>query len=272
MTDKLRQIISLTQRYNFHSHTQFCDGRDTIADLTKSAVVSGIEHLGFTPHSPLPIASPCNMSMTDVDCYKREIENAKILAEGKCQIYLGMEIDYLGSQWGPAAEYFKNLGLDYKIASVHFISNQKGEYIDIDGQFKDFKQRMGEYFENDIRYVVSTFYAQSHAMLNDGHFDILGHFDKVGLNASYFKPGIEDEAWYIVLVDELIDHIISSNVIVEINTKARAEHGRFFPGERYWHRLIRSKVPLMVNSDAHFANKLGASRNEAFDILKSMGA
>ncbi len=267
----LRQIISLTQGYNFHSHTQFCDGRDTIESIARAAVDCGVEHLGFTPHSPIPIPSPCNMSMASFESYRREIERVGELTAGKCRIYMGMEIDYLGPEWGPAHEYFVGLGLDYAIGSVHFIPNQKGECVDIDGPFADFNRRMDEYFNGDVRYVVETYYAQSQAMLAAGCFDVLGHFDKIGNNASNFSPGLEDEAWYQRLVSDFIDQIIASGVIVEINTKARVDFGRFFPGERYWQRLIDAGVPLMVNSDAHYAQKLQASRDDAFAILKSMG-
>ena len=64
--------------------------------------------------------------------------------------------------------------------------------------------------------------------------------------------------------------MIASGKIVEINTKARVEHGRFFPGERYWKRLVEAGVPLMVNSDAHYADKVDTSRCEALSILSRL--
>lgn len=41
--------------YNFHSHTQFCDGRFPMADFVVAAVDGGFTHYGFSPHSPVPI-------------------------------------------------------------------------------------------------------------------------------------------------------------------------------------------------------------------------
>lgn len=107
-------------------------------------------------------------------------------------------------------------------------------------------------------------------MLAAGGFDILGHFDKIAHNASCYRPGIEDEGWYIDLVNQYISNIIASGIVVEINTKAREQHGRFFPAERYWRRLVEAGVPIAVNSDAHYATRVNASRPEALSILKSL--
>ena len=265
-----KKIISTTHRYNFHSHTQFCDGRDTLEAIATAAADAGILHLGFTPHSPIPVESPCNMSAESVAEYRAELQRVGQKLAGRCELYCGMEIDYLGKDWGPATPYFTDMGLDYSIGSVHFIPAQDGEYVDIDGRFEHFRQRMDAHFHRDIRYVVETYFAQSQQMLSDGGFDILGHFDKIGHNSSLYHPGIEDEGWYQDLIDLYIKQIITSGVVVEINTKAYGEHGRFFPHTRYWARLVEAGVPLMVNSDVHYADRVEASRQQAFDILNSI--
>ena len=265
-----KKIISETTRYNFHSHTQYCDGRSTLEAIANSAADVGLLYLGFTPHSPIPVESPCNMAATDVPAYKAELLRVAQLLQDRCRLYCGMEIDYLGSQWGPATQYFADLGLDYSIGSVHFIPSQGGEYVDIDGHFDNFSRRMDKHFHRDIRYVVETYYEQSQRILSDGGFEILGHFDKIGQNASMYHPGIEQEGWYADLVDGYIDQILKSGVVVEINTKAYSEHHRFFPHIRYWKTLKDAGVPFMVNSDVHYADRVEASRFEAFEILNSI--
>lgn len=266
----LRAIIRSSTAYNFHAHTQWCDGRDTLESIARAAADAGYKHFGFTPHSPVPIESPCNMSADDLEAYRQEVEVVGKNLEDRIKLYRGVEIDYLGPQWGPASRMFAPGNFDFSIGSVHFIPNREGELIDIDGRFERFKERMQTNFNNDIRYVVRTFYDQSHAMLDAGGFDILGHFDKISQNASYYKPGIEDEEWYKRLLNDYIDHVIASGVIVEINTKAREQHGRFFPHESHWERLLDAGVDFAVNSDAHYANRVTASREEAFGILNAI--
>lgn len=262
-------IAASTPHYNFHSHTQFCDGRATMADFAAAAVKAGMEHYGFSPHSPLEIESKCNMKRDDVEAYLNEFDRLRKLYAGKINFYAGMEIDYISEECGPSHPYFVSLPLDYRIGSVHFIPSSTGP-VDVDGSYARFREKMATYFDNDIDSVVKSFYSQTHKMIDQGGFDIIGHFDKIGHNSSHFRPGIEDEAWYVKLINEVIDHIIESGVVVEINTKARSEHHRFFPGERYWPKLKKAGVTLLVNSDTHYPNLIEASRDEAFTLLKNI--
>lgn len=241
--------------------------------FAREAVKQGFTHYGFTPHSPIPIVSPCNMHRDNVGRYLGEVDRIRRdHADEGVTFLAGMEIDYLGDdEWGPASEYFQTIPLDYSIGSVHFIPSQEGIPVDIDGRFESFRRKMEEFFHGDIRYVVEKFYEQSIRMVEAGGFDIIGHLDKVGHNADHFSPGIEEEGWYCSLADELVERVIGSGVTVELNTKARREHGRFFPSERLLKRLVQARVPIIVNSDAHVPALIDASRDEAFVLLDSLG-
>ena len=264
-------LIKDNPLYTFHSHTQYCDGRATMREMAEAAVAAGFTHYGFSPHSPVPFETPCNMSIEAVPEYFAEYRAiAADPALASCRFYAGMEVDYLGNSWGPANEYFRSIPLDYIIGSVHFIPSPSGEMVDIDGHFDNFSHRMVKYVRNDIEYVVDRFYAQSEAMIEEGGFDILGHFDKIGQNASYYKPGIEQSDFYKAYIDRMIDLIISHDLTIELNTKARIEHGRFFPGEDALRRLRAAGVRILVNSDAHRPECINASRDEALKLLEKL--
>ncbi len=268
MTDILG-LIAHTDRYNLHSHTEFCDGRAQMEAFARKAVEEGVEVYGFSPHSPVPIVSPCNMLRSNVSRYLDEVKRINDVYGDKCRFLAGMEIDYLGDAWGPSNEYFVNLPLDYRIGSVHFLPvRENGQLIDCDGRHESFVEKMHTYFHDDIRYVVEAFYTASIKMVESGGFDILGHFDKIGDNASFFRPGIEDESWYRSLVDDYISVIIERKPIVEINTKVYADRKRLFPLQRYWKRLIDGGVNLVVNSDAHVPSLINASRFEVLALLR----
>lgn len=266
-----KQLIKESDLYNFHSHTQFCDGHAPMAEFARAAVDNGFAHYGFSPHSPINIESPCNMSKADVDIYFSEFNRLKNLYAGSpTRFYASMEIDFIDDDNGPSSDYYQRLPLDYRIGSVHFIPTREGRFIDIDGRFESFRHKMKEFFDNDIHYVVDTFVDQSIRMIELGGFDILGHYDKVSHNAAHFQPGIEDEKWFTQRLMLLTDAVISSGVAVEINTKARADHGRFFPDLRLWKRLKDAGVTLIVNSDAHDPEKINASRSEALSLLRAI--
>lgn len=260
-----------SDNYTLHSHTQFCDGRAAMHEFAAEANRQGFCAYGFTPHSPIPVFSTCNMKAEDVDAYIAEANRLKELYPN-VDILTGMEIDYLDDNWGPAIDYFQQMPLDFAIGSVHFIPSQDGEIVDIDGRFDNFKSKMEENFHGDIRYVVETFFAQSQRMVEAGGFDIIGHFDKIKHNGGLYMPGLEQQPWYNELVDALIDSIIDAGVIVEINTKAWKEHQQLFPAQRHWRKLLKAGVPIIVNSDAHYTHLIDASRKEvlaALDYLKS---
>ena len=262
------KLIGDSTKYTFHSHTEFCDGRAQMEAFAREAVAQCFTHYGFTPHSPIPIESSCNMHRDKVPTYLNEVERIKEEYGNRVSFYAGMEVDYLGDSWGPSIEYFQSLPLDYMIGSVHFIPDQSGQQVDIDGNFESFKRKMSLHFNNDIRYVVETFYAQSIKMVEAGGFDIIGHFDKIGHNSSHFHPGIENEDWYQSLASQLVDKIIESGVTVELNTKAQKDHHRFFPSNVLLKRIIESNVPLIVNSDAHVPALINAKRDMALELIE----
>lgn len=267
----IKNIISTSRNYNLHSHTQFCDGHADMQTMAAAAVNCGMLHYGFTPHSPIPIKSPCNMSADNVQKYLEEIEIIRSNPDfSSCKFYAGMEVDFLGENWGPASDYFSSLPLDYTIGSVHFIPTQDGDYIDIDGHPDRFNNRMKECFRNDIEYVVHTFYKQTEAMIRAGGFDILGHFDKISHNASCHKPGITDSDFYKDCIKPVIQLILDRKICIELNTKARKEYGFFFPSVELLSAFVDAGIDIVVNSDAHYPDRITASRNEAFEIIDSI--
>ncbi|MDE6311293.1 MAG: histidinol-phosphatase [Muribaculaceae bacterium] len=254
--------------YTLHSHTQFCDGHATMEAMARAALAEGFTHYGFSPHSPVPIDSPCNMRAEDVPAYLAEVMRIRDLYGDRCHFYAGMEIDYLGPDWGPANDYFRGLPLDYRIGSVHFIPTQEGVLTDIDGSIDRFRERVIHDFHGDLRYVVDTFFAHTLDMVYAGGFDIIGHVDKIGLRASVCQPGIEQEHFYQQHLENLIDSIVEAGLIVELNTKSYKDQLRMFPDIPLLRKFIERRVPVIVNSDAHRPERVNASRLQGLAMVE----
>ena len=264
-----QKITRETDLYNLHTHTQYCDGHATIEEFVTEALAQGFTHLGFTPHSPISVESPCNMSRESVQQYLDEMERLKKTYGDRINLFTSMEIDYVSVGDGPANEYFKSLPLDYRIGSVHFIPaiNNPSEMVDIDGKFPAFKARMAKFFGGDIEYVVRTFFSQMMAMVDEGGFDIVGHMDKIGFNASMYQEGIDEEPWFDKLVIDLFENIMDNHLTIEINTKAWLQHNRYYPNLKYFGMLKHFNAPVVVNSDAHYPTLLNNGRMEAIKLL-----
>lgn len=270
MSTNLISITESTRQYNFHAHTQFCDGRDSMDDIAAGAEACGMEWFAFTPHSPVPIESPCNMAERDVKEYFSVFDRLRDKYAGRMELLRSFEIDYLGADWGPHIDYFQRQPLDFRLGSVHFVPNQEGVLLDCDGRFERFSGYLKDGYGGDLRYVVETYFEQVLRMLERGGFDLLGHFDKIAGNASQADPELESRGWYEAYVDDVVSHVSGSGMTVEINTKAFADKGRFYPAERWWGKLLDAGVPLAVDSDAHYAGKVSASREEAFRRLDAL--
>lgn len=256
---------------NYHSHTPFCDGRSTIEEFISTAILWRFSSYGVSPHSPLPIKSSCNMRADRVCEYIEEMNKLKKKYEGQIEIYTGMEIDFLGDEWNASIPYFRDMDLDYRIASVHFIPNQKGEFFDIDGSSSKFKAIIDSHYEGDIRYVVEKYFESMINMINCGGYDFIGHADKISMNASAYKNGITSSKWYCDIINDYFNFIANKHVIVEINTKAFESKGFLFPNAQHFNLLKELNIPVVVNSDAHIHSYIKKGYDATFALLKDAG-
>lgn len=270
MAIDIEKIIKSTRDYNLHAHSEYCDGRDSMREIAAAAAEAGMRYFAFTPHSPVSIDSPCNMAKEKMEEYLEETARLKEMYAPDMEVLTSLEIDYLGDDFGPHIDYFQKLPLDFRLGSVHFVPNREGRLLDCDGKFERFNFYLKEGYGNDIRYVAEKYFEQVLGMLERGGVDLLGHFDKIAGNAATAYPELEDQGWYEALVDDVVSHVADTGVVVEINTKAFADKGRFFPAERWWGKLVDAGIPLAIDSDAHYASKVNASRCEAFRRLDAL--
>ena len=190
---------------------------------------------------------------------------------GKIEFYSGLEIDYLNEESNPSIARFRELPLDYRIGSVHLLYNDKGEVVDIDVAPPLFRKIVDENFHGDLDRVIRLYYDRQLRMMELGGFDILGHADKMHYNAASYRPGLLDELWYENLMRDYFTTIARYGYMVEINSKAYHLYGTFFPNERYFPLLKELGIRVMVNSDAHYPEKINAGRLEALKALKQAG-
>ncbi|MDE6023463.1 MAG: histidinol-phosphatase [Muribaculaceae bacterium] len=256
---------------NYHSHTEFCDGRASMAEIAASACEAGFKVWGISPHSPICCESSCNMKKECVDDFIHEADRLKKIYAGKMQVLTGMEIDYISKDFGPHIEYFRNLPLDFRIGSVHFVRTKSGNPVDVDGPAPRFLEFLNSEFEDDLEYVVRTYFDMELEMLEHGGFDIIGHLDKIGDNGSTSDPQLEDYGWYAEYVEKVIAKAVEKDVKIEINTKKFDNSGRFFPAERWWPLLKKCGATIVVSTDAHYPDKVNAGYAAALDRLAKAG-
>ncbi|MCD7976597.1 MAG: histidinol-phosphatase [Tannerellaceae bacterium] len=263
------------QLSNYHSHCTFCDGRSGPEDFLKFAIAKGFRAYGFSSHSPLPFETFWNMSAGDVPEYLTEINRLKEKYEEQIEVYTGMEIDYLDESYNPSISYFRELPLDYRIGSIHFLPVSsvltEENMVCIDGKFADMRKGIEKYFDGDVRKLVAQYFNSSMNMVESGGIDIVGHMDKVYMNSSRYEIFSPEADWYLRPFKDLLKLISEKGLMVEINTKNMARKKETFPHLQFLPLLNEMKIPVIVNSDCHFPDLVNDGREEAFMLLKEAG-
>ena len=263
------------QLSNYHSHCTFCDGRSTPEDFVKFAISHGFRAYGFSSHSPLPFETFWNMSKDDMPEYLAEINRLKTKYSDRLEIYTALEIDYLDETYKPSIAYFRELPLDYRIGSIHFlpISEHLCEenMVCIDGSFTDYKASLDHYFEGDIRKLVARYFDSTMKMIQAGGIDIVGHMDKIYMNGHKCEGFSFDADWYQEPFRATLDLIAEKGLMIEVNTKNLVKKQQLFPRKEYLGLLKEMNIPVMVNSDCHYPDLVNDGREEAFKLLKEIG-
>ncbi len=256
---------------NYHSHCSFCDGRAPLEEFVKEAISQGFYSYGVSSHAPLPFPTQWTMEWEQMEAYLDEFKNLRSKYADEIELYVGLEIDYLNEESNPSVARFTELPLDYRIGSVHLLYDAAGEVVDIDCSPAVFKERVDRHFNGDVLRVVRMYFDRLFRMVELGGFDILGHADKMHYNASCYHPGLLDEPWYEALMKDYFSLVASRGYLVEINTKAYDSLGTFYPNSRYWELMKEYQIKILVNSDAHYPERINAGRMEALRLLQAKG-
>lgn len=263
------------QLSNYHSHCTFCDGRSAPEDFVKFALSHGFRAYGFSSHSPLPFDTFWNMSKDDMPEYLTEIGRLREKYRSQIELYIGLEIDYLDETYNASIPYFRELPLDYRIGSIHFLpmsdALKEDNMVCIDGAFSEFESAVGHHFGADIRRLVERFFVASMKMVEAGGIDIVGHMDKIYMNGHKCKGFSLDADWYRKPLFDYLDLIASKGLMVEVNTKNLTRKQQTFPHTQYLSQLQARNIPILVNSDCHFPDLVNDGREAAFALLREAG-
>ncbi len=256
----------MTGLTNYHSHTQFCDAKNTIEEFVVAAIEAGFTDWGVSPHCPLPMLPRAGWVMQegDVEGYFREVDRLRAEYGDRIRIHRGMEVDWVDEGFNPSVGYFQDMGLDYIIGSVHLLrSPQTGEMVDIDCGVEWFERTVRNHFGGSLQKLVEEYYRAMTYMVEAGGFNFVGHPDKVSANARLLSRGVMQKDWYRGLVSGFLELCASKGVVLEINTKAFPHTGVFYPDAMWWERMAELGIRVIINSDTHRINALSVGLCEA---------
>ncbi|MBN2481506.1 MAG: histidinol-phosphatase [Bacteroidales bacterium] len=259
---------------NFHSHSTYCDGKSEPGDFVKEAFNRGFHAFGCSSHAPVPFPSHWNMPLEKLQDYLSTINRLKSRYKGHIQVYTGLEIDYIEGHWGYAGSFLKELPLDYRIGSVHYLDRlPDGSFFCFDGKPEGFFEKIELLYKNDFKAVIRKYYHHVRQMIKYDTPDIIGHLDKIKMHNTVRKYFDENEKWYVRELEDTIDLISEKKCIVEVNTRGLYRHDppMLYPSQWVLEYMFEKNIPVMINSDAHHPSEIDTGYDFAAKVLHETG-
>lgn len=243
---------------NLHTHTTFCDGKNTAEEMILSAIDKGFSSLGFSGHSPIKIANDWCMSEENLLKYHKNIDDLKEKFKEKIEIFKGIETEQLF--------LIDKKDFDYSISSVHLIEKD-GNFLEVDHTKDIFTQDVSNFYGGDFYKYIEDYYK----LVCDCNGDILGHFDlitKFNENNVLFD---ETSKKYLDIAIPALEHCIKKDMIIEVNTGAiqRGYRKSFYPNLNLLSYLKNAKI--IVTTDCHSIDGIDFYYAQAVEILKNHG-
>ena len=259
-------------KINFHTHSSFCDGKNTPEEMVISAIEKGISVLGFSSHSMFPFAGKWHVAPNDFENYVSEINRLKEKYADRINIFCGFECDYYPSLTCPDKEFYKELNPDFLIGSVHYVAKDKKHYS-VDNKTEMVKRGLKLLYNNEGKQAVMDYFEAEMEMLRYGNFDIIGHPDLIRLRNKDLHFFNTEETWYKDLLKDFTKAVKNAGVIAEINTGGKARSGmeEFYPSNYLLELFFNAGIPVCVNSDAHKTELLDWGFEEAVALAKKTG-
>lgn len=246
---------------NFHTHTTFCDGKNTPEEVVISAIEKGFCAIGFTGHGYTPF--DLSYCMKDTEGYILEITRLKEKYKKEIQIYLGAEED--------AFALLDRSKFEYIIGSSHYF-NINGKYFDVDLDYDYFKKCLHS-FEENISLLAQNYYSNFCDYIIKRKPDIIGHFDLITkfdeVDVPYFSCNDE----YKKIAEKYMLEAIKSDCIFEVNTGAVSRGYRTapYPSENLLYVLKKENAKVIISSDSHDKDNIDFGLKETEKLLKDIG-
>ena len=228
---------------NYHTHTTFCDGRDTPAQLVQEAIRLGCPALGFSGHSYTPYEAAW-MPKENIRPYQAEIRRLQAVYSGQIRILLGIEQDYYSDEATDAYEYV--------IGAVHNL-RRGGEYRPLDYTRDRLIATVNDWFGGDWYALAEEYYALVGDLYEKTHCRVIAHFDLIEKFNETGDLFDRTHPRYRAAALAALEFFFYDTVIFEINTGAIARGYRTtpYPAPFLLQAMQDAGVKLMLNSDCH---------------------
>lgn len=252
---------------NCHTHTIFCDGKNTAKEMTEAAIDKGFVSLGFSGHSPMYYAADWTMTKENINKYTDDIKHIKKLYSEKIDVLCGIELD---SDYADV-----NLSdFDYIIASVHQLHG-KNKIYSVDLSPEELTECVNTVFDGSWNKMADTYFNNLAEFVVSGDFDVVGHFDLITKFNGKTPLFDENNADYKMSAIKALDKILDKkpDILFEVNTGAmyRKGNSKPYPAEFLLKHIKNSGGHITITSDSHCCESIDFAFDKMIDYCKDCG-
>ena len=222
---------------NLHSHTIFCDGKNTPEEMANAAIKKGFDSFGISGHGYTDF--DLSYCIKDTDGYINAVQGLKKRLKGKFQLYLGVEEDAFAPVKNRSA-------YDYIIGSCHYIF-AAGSYMPVDSGLDGFKKCL-DFFDGDAAAMAESYYSAFCGYIEKRKPDIIGHFDLITKYDEVSGTGMLDNSRYNEVAEKYLKAALKTEALFEVNTGAVFRKYRISPYP--CERLLREQRLAVVPGSA----------------------
>lgn len=249
---------------NLHTHTTFCDGKNTPEEMARAAAALKMDSLGFSGHAPMDGPTDWTMTAQTVPRYRAEVKRLRRVYAGRLEIFLGLEQDYFSPP--PAGEW------DYLIGSVHQV-RKDGAALWADESEAVLRRNVEQYYGGDWYSFAEDYFRLVGGVAEKTGCQIVGHFDlitKFNEGDRLFDTG---HPRYSSAALEALDRLAGRNVIFEINTGAISRGYRTapYPAPALLRAMRERNLPICITSDCHSSDTLLCAFSQAEQAARDCG-
>lgn len=251
-------------RCDYHCHTTYCDGKNSVEEMARAAAEKGMEALGFSGHGYTFYDETYCMPKDRIADYVRDVRAAAERYAGKLEIYLGVEDDLHGNR--------PDFARDYTIGSAHEVFCG-GTFFSVDHTPEILARGIREQFGGDP-YAMTKAYFETVATVRDvTKCDIIGHFDLVAKFNEGGRFFDESDRRYLDPALEAAEYLCAKGGVFEINTGAMSRGYRTapYPNGALLRAIHDFGGPIVLSSDAHSCEAIGGFFREASELARSCG-
>ena len=244
---------------DLHTHSTFCDGKNTLEEMVLAAIKIGIPAIGLSGHTGFDMRYCIN----DIGAYIAEAQRLREKYKKEIQVYIGIEEE--------STNPVQRENFDYIIGSSHYVI-KNGQHYSVDGSPAHFQACLAQFDNDPIKLAHAYYKPFCEYILNRkpdvvGHFDLLTKFDEVGASNFFEDPE------YNRIAENYIEQASRSGCLFEVNTGAISRGYRTtpYPHENLLQVLKKNGNGIVLNSDSHSAETLAFRFSETRKWLKDVG-